>query len=256
MKTSEAKFRYRLHVAYDGTNYAGWQIQPHHPTVQQALEEAFHRVTGERVRVESSGRTDTGVHARTQVCHVDLVKQPILRKLILGLNSLLPPDIRVMSIRRAPPDFHARFSAAGKEYRYFIYNGRVMPPHLRLYNTWVRKNLDVRAMRKAARALVGKHDFAAFSANPHRESNGTVRHVKKLRVIKRGSHVVIVARADGFLYRMMRSLAGFLIRVGTGELPPESATAILHSKRRTARVPTAPPEGLFLWQVFYKRASR
>lgn len=249
--SAEPKSRYRLVVAYDGTRYAGWQIQPHHPTIQAELEQALFKLSGERTRVESSGRTDAGVHARAQVAHVDLRAVPVLRKLQLGLNALLPPDIRIMSIRRVSADFHARFSATSKEYRYFIYNGPVMPPYLRLYHTWVRKPLDVRAMRRAARWLVGRHDFAAFSANPHRESNGTVRHLQSLRIAKTGAHVIITARADGFLYRMVRSLAGFLIRVGTGELPPDSAKTILHSKLRTARVPTAPPEGLFLWRVYY-----
>jgi tRNA pseudouridine38-40 synthase len=245
--------RYRLVIAYDGTRYAGWQVQPHHPTIQGELERAFLKLTGEHVRVESSGRTDAGVHAREQVAHVDLRSAPATRKLQLGLNALLPPDIRVMSARRVRADFHARFSASGKEYRYFLYNHAVMPPYLRLYNTWVRKPLDVSAMRRAARLLVGRHDFAAFSANPHRESNGTVRHLQSLRIAREGAQIAIIARADGFLYRMVRSLAGFLIRVGTGELPPDSAKTILRSKSRTARVPTAPPEGLFLWKVFYRR---
>lgn len=248
---SEQKQRYLLKIAYDGTRYAGWQIQPHHPTIQGELEKAILQLTGQHVRVESSGRTDAGVHAREQVAHTDLSRAPTLRKLLLGLNSLLPDDIRVLAIRRVPSDFHARYSAIGKEYRYFIYNGSIMPPHLRLYHAWVRKPLDVGAMRRAARALLGRHDFSAFSANPHRETNGTVRTLRKLAITRRGRQIVIAAEADGFLYRMVRSLAGFLIRVGLGDLPPEAARTILMSRLRTARVPTAQSQGLFLWKVFY-----
>lgn len=248
---TEQKQRYLLKIAYDGTRYAGWQIQPQHPTIQAEVEKAIFQLTAQRVRVESSGRTDAGVHAREQVAHADLSRAPMLRKFLLGLNSLLPDDIRTLSIRRVSSDFHARYSAIAKEYRYFIYNGSIMPPHLRLYHAWVRKPLDVAAMRRAAQALLGRHDFAAFSANPHRETNGTVRNLRKLTITRRGRQIVITAQADGFLYRMVRSLVGFLIRVGLGDLPPEAARTILRSRLRTARVPTAQPQGLFLWKVFY-----
>lgn len=248
---SEQKQRYLLKIAYDGTRYAGWQIQPHHPTIQAELEKAIFQLTGQHVRVESSGRTDAGVHAREQVAHADLSRAPMLRKFLLGLNSLLPDDIRVLSVRRVSSNFHARYTAMAKEYRYFIYNGSIMPPHLRLYHVWVREPLNVTAMRRAAQALIGRHDFAAFSANPHRETNGTVRTLLKLAITRRGHQIVITAQADGFLYRMVRSLAGFLIRVGLGDLPPEAARTILMSRLRTAQVPTAQPQGLFLWKVFY-----
>lgn len=249
--TPHGKQRFRMTVAYDGTRYSGWQIQPHHPTIQFEIERVVHKVTGEAVRADSSGRTDAGVHARGQVVHFDLTGKPDLRKLMIGFNALLPDDIRVLSIRKAARDFHSRISATGKEYRYFIWNDRVMLPFLRHYRAHERRPLNVKAMNEAAVQLVGRNDFAAFSANPHREINGTVRHVRALKVVKRGSEVVIIARGDGFLYKMVRSLAGFLIRVGTGELEPRSAKAILASATRTARVPTAPPQGLFLWKVSY-----
>lgn len=238
-------------VAYDGSAYAGWQVQPSHHTIQGALEAALHRITGEKVRVQCSGRTDAGVHAIGQVAHFDLAKPVVLAKLQLGLNAVLAEDIRILALRRARPDFHARFSTSGKEYRYFIWNAAVLPPHIRHYRWLVRSPLDVAAMRRAAVLLVGKQDFAAFSANPNREIEGTVRHLHALSVTRRGPEVVIHARGDGFLYKMVRSLAGFLVRVGTGELPPSSAREILATKTRTATVPTAPPQGLFLWKVFY-----
>ncbi len=243
--------RYLAIVAYDGTAYSGWQVQPHHPSVQEAIERVLEEITGQRPRIHSSGRTDTGVHARAQPFHFDLPFRADIGRLQTGLNALLPADIRITRLRAAPADFHARYGCTGKEYRYFIWNGPILPPvHVR-YRTWERKPLDAAAMREAARRLVGKRDFAPFSANPNREIEGTVRDLRMLDVRRRGSEIAIVARGDGFLYRMVRSLAGFLIRVGRGDLPPESADEILAHGIRTARVPTAPPQGLFLWQVFY-----
>lgn len=248
--------RYKLIIAYDGTAYAGWQIQPDGRTIQGELESAIHKISGQKkVRVQCSGRTDTGVHARAQVAHVDLDKPMPVHKLLEGCNAVLDGDIRVLKASRVSEKFHARFSAKSKEYRYFIWNGDVLPPHIRNQRTWIRKPLDVAAMKKAAAMLQGEHDFAAFTANPNREVNGTVRNLSMLKVSKKGHEITITARSEGFLYKMVRSLAGFLIRVGNGEIPPESARKILHSKTRTAVVPTAAPQGLFLWRVFYGRAG-
>lgn len=245
------KHRFRMGVAYDGTHYAGWQVQPAHRTIQGELERVLFELTGQKERVHCSGRTDTGVHAREQVAHFDLSVPVIPRKLQLGFNGLLDDDIRVLSLRRTRSDFHARFSVAGKEYRYFIWNDDLLPPFLRNYRAHVRKPLDAGAMNDAANRLAGRRDFAAFAANPNREVNGTVRHLRELSVRRRGREITITAKGDGFLYRMVRSLAGFLIRVGAGELEPAMASEILRSKVRTARVPTAPPQGLFLWKVRY-----
>ena len=244
--------RYKLVVAYDGSAYAGWQIQPGQPTVQATLQDAIKKVTSEIVIAHGSGRTDQGVHARGQVVHADFEREddlvPVLQK---GLNAVLPPDIRVDRVRRVNGQFDARRSAIRKEYRYFIWNAAVVPPFLRLYRTQIRDELDVAAMTEAARHLVGKHDFAAFTANPNRIVETTVRTLSGLSVRRRGDEIIISATADGFLYKMVRSLAGFLIRVGDGSVPPDVAKTILLSKERTARVPTAPPQGLFLWQVKY-----
>lgn len=249
--------RFKAVVSYDGTDFGGWQVQRDNRTVQSELERAIREVTGETVRANCSGRTDQGVHARAQVSHFDLATGIPVRKLFLALNSHLPPDVRVESIRHAAPDFDARFSATGKEYRYFIWNAPVLPPYVRRYRAHVRPPLDVKAMKAAAAHLVGRHDFAAFCANPGYEREGTVRTLYGLRVWKRGPEIVISAEGEGFLYKMVRSLAGYLIRVGTGELAPASALEILQSRTRTARVPTAQPQGLFLWRVRYaKRRQR
>ena len=257
--------RFRLVIAYDGTGYSGWQAQPGKPTVQGTVESALARLTGETPRVHASGRTDTGVHAAGQVAHFDLVRggdaahprrKPFSPKEIAhALNALLPADIRILRCARAAADFHARFSAKEKEYRYRIWNAPVLPPDRRFTFAHVPKPpLDLAAMRRAAKMLVGTHDFAAFSANPHRETNGTVRTLKKLTVLREGNAIEIRAVGEGFLYKMVRSLAGHLIRVGKGAVAAEETAAILAGKMRTARVETAPARGLTLWRVTYPRA--
>jgi tRNA pseudouridine38-40 synthase len=249
--TSPKAFRYRMTVAYDGSHYTGWQVQPVHMTVQQRLEEVLTSLSGETVKVHGSGRTDQGVHAEGQVAHFDLLKSWQPAVLLKGLNALLPADIRVKRVARAKADFHARRSAFKKEYRYTIWNGGVMDPCRRLYATHVRKPLDIKAMQAAAQELVGRHDFAAFTANPNRVVESTVRKIEYLKVQKKGSVITVTVASEGFLYKMVRSLCGLLIRVGEGAVTTREVREILASRIRTARVPTAPPEGLSLWRVWY-----
>ncbi len=243
--------RYRATVAYDGTDFWGWQAQPGHPTVQGAMEEALGRLTGGAVRVHSCGRTDAGVHARAQVAHFDLGAPWEAWRLQRALNALLPESARVVELRRARDAFHARYDAKGKEYRYSIWNAPVECPLHRRQAVHVREPLDLAAMRRAAAMLEGTRDFAAFSANPHREIGGTVRTLWRLTVRRQGPVVTISALGDGFLYKMVRSLAGHLLRVGKGVVPAEETAALLASRVRTARVETAPARGLCLWKIHY-----
>ncbi len=243
--------RYRATVAYDGTDFFGWQLQPGQRTVQLVLEDALATLAGHHVRIHCSGRTDTGVHARGQVIHFDLATRIPVARLKTAWNSRLAADVRILTLRTVEGGFDARFSATGKEYRYFIWNEPILRPEVRRYHAHARHALDVKAMRNAARHLEGRHDFAAFCANPGYEREGTVRRLFALKVYRKGPVVTIVARGEGFLYKMVRSLAGFLIRVGQHDVEPGEALRILKSKERTARVPTAPGGGLFLWQVFY-----
>lgn len=248
--------RMKAIVAYDGTSFSGWQVQGSLRTVQAEVERAIKEITQESPRVFCSGRTDTGVHAVGQVVHFDLVSKIPARKLLLALNVKLPPDVRILKISRTKPDFDARFSATGKEYRYFIHNASQVPPHRRFYCAHVYRPLDLKLMREAAAALTGTHDFAAFSANPGYEREGTVRTIYSLKIRKSGNEITIAVRGNGFLYKMVRSLAGFLIRVGTGEMPVDAVKRIIDSRERTAHVPTALACGLFLWRVFYGKLPK
>jgi len=247
--------RFRITVAYDGTAYGGWQIQPNANTVQAELQAVLKRLGGSDVLVHGSGRTDAGVHAHGQVAHFDFPRPFKPEALVRAMNACLPPDIRVMAAAQVADGFHARKNAVGKEYRYFIWNAPVMPPTARLYHLHIPVPLDEARMQEAAAWLVGQHDFAAFSANPSRFVETTVRTIRELTVSRVDAQITMAVSGDGFLYKMVRSLAGWLIRVGQGEVPPEQTAAILASCERTARVPTAPPQGLFLWQVEYNASN-
>ncbi|MDF7801078.1 tRNA pseudouridine(38-40) synthase TruA [Pontiellaceae bacterium B1224] len=244
--------RYKIKVSYDGTNYSGWQVQPKLQTVQGEIERLLAEMTEQKhVRVESSGRTDTGVHARAQVAHFDLPKEVDPKYFQRGLNAQLNRDIRITTMEKVSDDFHARFSAKGKEYRYFIYNGLIVPPTKRLYRLQEGRPLDIERMRIAADLLVGEHDFAPFAANRRVPIKDTVRTIHSFYVRKHGADITLEVQGNGFLYKMVRGLAGFLVHVGMGRMEPEAVHDILEHGKRTAKVQTAQPHGLFLWKVFY-----
>ena len=246
--------RFKLTVAYDGTAYSGWQVQPHHPSVQQTIEETLKGIVGHTVKVHGSGRTDQGVHARGQVAHVDLTCRLDAEAVRRGLNARLPKDIRILKATLARPGFHARRSAEGKEYRYFVWNGAAVFPDKRFYAAHVYRPLDVAAMRKAAAFFEGRHDFASFTANPQRVVATTVRTVFAFTVGRKGKEIVFRVSGEGFLYKQVRSMVGFLIRVGEAAEKPEAVQELLEScAPRKARVPSAPAHGLFLWRVWYRK---
>lgn len=244
--------RFKLTVAYDGTAYSGWQVQPRQPSVQQTIEEALAGIVGHPVKVHGSGRTDQGVHARGQVAHVDLACRLTAQAVRRALNARLPQDIRILKASPARPDFHARRSAAGKEYRYFVWNDAQVLPDKRLYAAHVYRPLDVAAMRAGAAFFVGRHDFASFTANPQRAVESTVRTVFAFAVGRRGREIVFRVSGEGFLYKQVRSMVGFLLRVGEGAEPPGAVKELLDAcAPRKARVPSAAAHGLFLWRVWY-----
>ena len=243
--------RYRLTVEYDGTDYAGWQRQPDAPSIQAAVEAAVHAFCAEHATVYGAGRTDAGVHARAQVCHLDLARRVSAAALCNALNAhLRPAPIAVLAAEEAPPDFHARFSATEREYRYRILNRRA-PPALDRGRVWhLAAPLDAAAMAAAAAHLVGRHDFSSFRA-AECQAKSPVKTLDALEVARRGAEITITARARSFLHRQVRVMAGTLARVGLGKTPPAAIPAILAARARPAAGPTAPPGGLCLAAVRY-----
>lgn len=251
MTSSRATTRWKCIVAYDGTTFSGWQSQPDDNAVQDVIERRLRVVFKREVRIHGSGRTDSGVHARGQVFHFDAAWGHGSAKLLAALRSGLPPTIQIKSARRVTGAFHARFSARGKIYHYEIHHDGFADPFTQAYCWSMARRLDVAAMRAAAAVLAGRHDFRGFSAFGGEERETTVRTLRRLDVIERGRRVRIVAEADGFLYKMVRSLVGALVYAGMGKLAPADIEAILAGKKRTELVETAPPQGLFLMKVFY-----
>jgi tRNA pseudouridine38-40 synthase len=243
---------YLLTIAYDGTGYAGWQCQAGRHTVQQRLEEAVERIAGESVRVHGAGRTDAGVHALRQCAHLHIERSFDPEVLRRAVNAMLPEDIVVRAARVVADGFHARFSARGKRYVYRSIVSRIRPVIARHYFHWIRTSVDLTAIRRAAAVLVGRHDFAAFASNPgYPRRRGTVRHVQRLRVVRRSHGFDLVVQADGFLYNMVRTIAGTLILVGKGARTPESMVDLLASRDRRRAGPNAPACGLYLQRVLY-----
>ena len=244
--------RLKFIIAYDGTAYSGWQVQKGHTTVQGVSEATLAGIWEHPVTLHASGRTDQGVHARAQVAHADAVTRMDIGAIQRACNARLPRDIRVMRVQLATRDFHARFSAKAKEYRYFIWNDTLVPPDKRLYHAHALRPLDLAAMQAAAAHFVGQHDFAAFTANPQREVESTVREIFSCTLSRAGKRLTLRVKGNGFLYKQVRSIAGFLLRVGEGAEPVDAVAQLLaNPEKRTARVPSAPPQGLFLWRVWY-----
>lgn len=241
-------------LAYDGTAYAGWQVQKIGAGVQEKVEAALAKLFPSRPRLHSSSRTDTGVHALGLVAHCEVPRAELKwpsRKLVLALNAHLPEDIRVLAVSRVRPDFHARFDATGKEYRYFVWNHPAMNPLLRAQAWHVPRKLNLAAMRAAARALCGRHDFRAFTANPGYARASTVRTLRRCEVRKRGALLTFVLEGDGFLYKMCRGIVGTLVQVGLGKCPASAMPGLLAGRDRRLAGMTAPAQGLVLWRVRY-----
>lgn len=240
----------RIQVAYDGSRFFGWQRQEGFPTVQEALEEAVLASTGERVTVHGAGRTDTGVHALRQVAsfHLDTrLADPRLRQ---ALNANLPLTARVRRLETCRDDFHPRFDARSKRYLYLTFTTRSRPPFGHEYAHWMPYALDRDAMRRAARAMVGEHDFRAF-AGTGSPRHSTVRRLLDVRLVLRRERVAFVFHGRGFLYNMARILAGTLLDVGRGRLEPDCVTRALADGDRRWVGPTAPAAGLYLLAVRY-----
>jgi len=251
---------FKLTIAYDGTQYGGWQLQPNAVTIQGLIEAALKKIAGKRVAVHGSGRTDAGVHARSQVANCSFATRHTPVILRSALNANLPEDVRVIRVEEVDAKFHARFSAKAKEYRYQIDTGAVADLFLQQYAWHHPRPLDLPAMRGAAGMLKGRHDFSALSAKPSpRDAEGRgrqserdpVRTIQKLTITKSGNLLTIGVVADGFLYKMVRSIVGALVKVGEGRLSCEQLRDVMKARKRTASIETAPAHGLCLWRVFY-----
>lgn len=240
----------RLVVQYDGTQYAGFQSQPDRPTVQGQLQAALSRLLGQRTRIAGASRTDAGVHALGQVVSFTTENVIPMERLVNALNALLPSDIVCAAADEVPDDFHSQFAARRKQYSYRILNRALPSPFLGRYAWHVRQPLDVGAMLEAGQHLVGEHDFAAFCA-AHGSAKTSVREVYALDVCREGDVVEMLVAGNGFLYMMVRIIAGTLVEVGQGKLPPARMAEILVSRDRTQAGRTAPPHGLTLVRVDY-----
>lgn len=240
----------RLVIAYDGTAWQGWQRQAGGPTIQAAIEDAFLPMTGTPVTVMGAGRTDAGVHALGQVASVRYPGRHDAATVRRALNVRLPPDIRVLSVDDAPPQFHARFDATGKTYRYRIVTAEVASPFDRWFVWHLPGRLRTEAMREAAAHLVGRHDFAAFQA-AHSTVRSTERTVTRVDLLPTGDGLIIEVQGDGFLRHMVRTMAGTLVDVGAGRREAASMPALLRSRDRAQAGDTAPASGLTLVSVAY-----
>ncbi len=244
--------RLKLTVAYDGAAFAGWQSQTHRNTAQDKLEHAFQKISGTRLRVHGAGRTDAGVHALAQCAHVDLPDRRLsLERWTDALNAVLPRAIRILRCQYVSQNFHARFSATGKLYRYRIWAAPILPP-LELGRTWhIHAPLDVDLLKSAGEKFVGKHNFAAFAANRGKRAENTTRTIWSVRIRRSGPRIVIEIAGNGFLYKMARLMIGAMTRVALNKMNVDEIAARLKSGRIDGFRFVAPAEGLYLVKIWY-----
>ena len=242
--------RFAAGIEYDGRAYSGWQFQPGLNTVQDAVQRALSRVADSPLECVCAGRTDAGVHALGQVIHFDSDAARTERAWRLGGNTYLPPDVSLVWVREVPDQFHARFSATARSYRYVILNRDSRPGLGTGRATWERRPLDVERMHAASQALVGEHDFSAFRAIEC-QSKSPVRLLERIDVTRNAEWVTLGVTANAFLHHMVRNIAGLLLSVGSGDSPPERVAAVLATRDRKANAATAPPDGLYLAAVRY-----
>lgn len=242
--------RIKLTIEYDGTSFCGWQIQLNGVSVQGTITEAIKKITGEDVKLIGSGRTDSGVHAEGQIAHFDTNSSVPPEKFASALNAVLPDDVKIRKSEKAADDFNARFSAKRKTYEYRMYVSEYSKPLKCRYAVWVNYPLDVKKMNDAAQAFVGTHDFRCFlAANSSVES--TVRTIYRAEVGKRGDEIVFSVTGNGFLYNMVRIMAGTLVAVGGGKITAEDVEKIINGKDRNAAGKTMPACGLTLKSAEY-----
>ena len=242
--------RIKLTIAYDGTNYCGWQVQPNGITVEEVINKALSKMTGEEILVIGASRTDSGVHAMGNVAVFDTNTTIPPEKIGIALNQRLPEDIVITKSEEVPLDFHPRYCDCSKTYEYHIINTRIPVPTKRFTSYFVSYELDIDKMREAASYLVGEHDFVSF-CNVRTDVENTVRTITALDILTNGNEITIRITGNGFLYNMVRIIVGTLIRVGRGFYEPEKVKEILEAKNRKAAGVTAPAHGLMLMEINY-----
>ena len=243
--------RIALGVEYDGRPFCGWQSQADGQTVQDTLQRALSQISGEPISVIAAGRTDTGVHALEQVAHFDTQAERPLTAWVRGVNALLPDSIAIHWAHPVPDEFHARFSAHGRSYRYLLVNRATRPAIQAGKVGWFYAPLDVAAMQAAAQLLVGEHDFSAFRA-AQCQAKSPVKHLRQLDIRREGEMLIFDVSADAFLHHMVRNIVGCLVYVGKGKHTPDWVAEILHSRERSFAAPTFAPDGLYLRRVRYE----
>jgi tRNA pseudouridine38-40 synthase len=242
--------RIALGVEYDGRPYCGWQSQAEGQTVQDAMQAALSQIAGAPISVIAAGRTDTGVHALEQVIHFDTQAERPLTAWVRGANALLPDSIAVRWAHLVPDEFHARFSAHGRSYRYLLINRPVRPAIQAGKAGWFHAPLDVAAMQAAAQCLLGEHDFSAFRASQC-QAKSPVKTLNKMDIYLDGEMLVFDVSANAFLHHMVRNLVGCLVYVGKGKYSPEWLAGVLESRERRLAAPTFAPDGLYLRRIQY-----
>jgi len=245
----------KLTLCYDGSGYAGWQVQPDQTTIQGLIERALAEVEKRPMKIHGSGRTDAGVHALGQVASFSLKNAIPLENLRRALNHRLPPAVRALSVEEVAPDFHARHSALAKTYEYRIWRGEICPPFERRYVYHLPYLLDEDAMIAAAPRFEGERDFRSLASQDRQPKDCTVRTIFSSRIHREGERLIYRVRGSGFLYNMVRNLVGTLIEVGRGNLGPDDVDAVLDARNRSAAGATAPPQGLFLVNVEYPETA-
>ena len=242
--------RIALGIEYDGNNFVGWQIQPKLRSVQGCVEIALSKVANHPVKVFCAGRTDTGVHALEQVVHADVNVERLKNSWVLGANSNLPKDVSVLWSKKVDDNFHARFSAKSRHYRYIIFNSPVRPAILYNRVTWEFRPLNVQYMQEASKYLIGTHDFSSYRASAC-QANSPIRTILSLKISCIEKKIIIDISANAFLHHMVRNIAGVLIEIGRGEKPIKWANEVLKAKDRRLGGITARPNGLYFVKVDY-----
>lgn len=244
---------YKLTIAYDGTNYSGWQVQDNATSIQQLIQESIKTVVRDDLTLIGSGRTDAGVHAWGQVAHFKCNNSLDLYRLLASLNGLLPVDIRILQIEEVDLRFHAQISAQGKTYHYHLYLDHIQDPFRRLYSYHVRRPCDLVLLQKSAAFFIGTHNFTSFANEAHSgsASRNPVRTISSLNLIPEQGGICLEFTADGFLYKMVRNIVGTMLEVASGKRSLKEIPFILDGQDRRLAGQAAPPHGLFLTKVYY-----